>query len=434
MLPRLSNMRGSLAAALLALLLAGCVQSGNTSLPAADTTRANVDLAQDFLDLTFRLETGQTLDRLLKYEEPVRVSLDPALAAYAGDLDALLKLIRRGAGIDIAMGGANSQIHVVYVPAAQLHAAVPGAACFVAPGVQTWDEFRANPRLRWSTLTGLGRAAVFIPDDAPPYSVRACLNEEIGQALGPVNDLYRLPDSVFNDDNIHLELTSFDLLILRVLYTRDLENGASREVVAAALPRILARVNASGNNQPSAPRGAEPAGWQRALETALNPRASDRTRATAARSALSLARQISPADHRLVLSLMITGRFEMRADSSAARALFTEAHNLSLAQFGPNNLRSAQTGYHLAATLIAENPQAAIDLVAQFLPVAARAGDAPLQAGLLAIRAISYLRLGLMAEADQARIESLNRAAYAFGAEEASQDPLLGFPTTATSN
>ena len=73
--------------------------------------------------------------------------------------------------------------------------------------------------------------------------MRACLNEEIGQALGPVNDLYRLPDSVFNDDNIHLQLTGFDLLMLRILYSPELRVGMSRDAASAALPALLARLN-----------------------------------------------------------------------------------------------------------------------------------------------------------------------------------------------
>ena len=433
-LHRLLNMRASLTAVILAATLAGCVNTGPARLPVAEATRANVDLAQDFLDLTFRLETGQTLDRLLKYEGPVRVSLDPALSAYEGDLKAVLSAIRRGAGINIAQGGANAQIHVFQVPAAEMRAAVPGAACLVAPAVRSWAEFQTVPRRRWSTLTTLGQASVFIPDDASPYSVRACLNEEIAQALGPVNDLYRLPDTVFNDDNIHLELTSFDLLILRILYSNKLQNGASRDAVVAMLPSLLSRLNPSGNGLPSAPRGQAPAGWERALETSLNANASDISRAIAARTVLNLSRQISPADHRVVLSLMIAGRFVMRENPREARTLFSEAHRLSLAQLGPNNLRSAQTAYHLAATMIGENPQGALDLAAQFLPVATRAHDAPLEAGLYAVRAIAYLRLGQRAEANVARLASIASSQIAFGTNDDDQDPLLGFPTSAATN
>jgi hypothetical protein len=64
--------------------------------------------------------------------------------------------------------------------------------------------------------------AVFIPSDVSPQEVRDCLHEEVAQALGPLNDLYRLPDSVFNDDNFHAVLTGFDMLILRTYYDAEL--------------------------------------------------------------------------------------------------------------------------------------------------------------------------------------------------------------------
>tara|TARA_R110000850_G_scaffold10081_2_gene36256 strand:- start:1342 stop:2625 length:1284 start_codon:yes stop_codon:yes gene_type:complete len=427
-------MRASLGAIALALALTGCAGAGLATRPTPAAERANSNLAQDFLDLTFRLETGQVLERLLKYEGPVRVALDPALSSYADDLAGVLGAIRRGADIDIAPGGAESQIYVINVPAAQLRSAVPGAACFVAPGVQSWAEFRANPRLRWSRLTTLDRAAVFIPDDAAPYAVRACLNEEIGQALGPVNDLYRLPDSVFNDDNIHLQLTGFDLLMLRILYSPELRVGMSRDAASAALPGLLARLNRAGQNIAYSVQGVAPQGWQRALEAALDPRQTERARAAAARTALALGRQISPPDHRLVLSLLIAGRFELASAPESALAMFGEAHRLSLAQLGPRNLRSAQTGYHLAAALLSKDPAASLELVAEFLPVAVSSADSPLESGLLAVRAVAYLRLGRLAEAEDARQASLARAIYSFGGTAEDQDPTPGLNPVASRN
>ncbi len=46
--------------------------------------------------------------------------------------------------------------------------------------------------------------------------MRDCLHEELAQALGPLNDLYRLSNSVFNDDNFHSVLTGFDMEMLRL--------------------------------------------------------------------------------------------------------------------------------------------------------------------------------------------------------------------------
>ena len=53
-----------------------------------------------------------------------------------------------------------------------------------------------------------------------------------------MNDLYRLPESIFNDDNFHTVLTRFDMLILAATYAPELRSGMSRDAVAAALPGI----------------------------------------------------------------------------------------------------------------------------------------------------------------------------------------------------
>lgn len=74
---------------------------------------------------------------------------------------------------------------------------------------------RRTPTVDWTKLERRDRAAVFVRFDVAPQEIRDCLHEELAQALGPLKDLYRLSDSVSNDDNIHAVLTSFDMLILR---------------------------------------------------------------------------------------------------------------------------------------------------------------------------------------------------------------------------
>ena len=57
-------------------------------------------------------------------------------------------------------------------------------------------EYRKQARVGRGRLgpeiTVRERAAVFIPADTSPQEVRDCLHEELAQALGPLNDLYRL--------------------------------------------------------------------------------------------------------------------------------------------------------------------------------------------------------------------------------------------------
>ena len=88
--------------------------------------------------------------------------------------------------------------------------------------------------------------SLFIPSDASPQEKRDCLHEELVQGLGPLNDLYRLPNSVFNDDNIHTILTDFDMMVLHATFTPELLSGTNRAEDTARLPAILRRIKPAG--------------------------------------------------------------------------------------------------------------------------------------------------------------------------------------------
>ena len=88
-----------------------------------------------------------------------------------------------------------------------------------------------------------------MPNDASPQEVRDCLHDELAQAIGPLNDLYRLPDSVFNDDNVHTVLTGFDMMMLKAYYSPELRSGINRGQVVQVLPRVFNRINQDGNGR-----------------------------------------------------------------------------------------------------------------------------------------------------------------------------------------
>src|SRR5690606_17319444 len=141
----------------------------------------------------------------------------------------------------------------------------------------------------WTTLTTRDRMAIFIPTEVAPQEIRDCLHEELAQALGPLNDLYRLPDSVFNDDNFNTVLTGFDMLMLRIAYSPELRSGMTRAEVAARLPAILARLNPAGGAGGIAPPVDTPRDWIDAVETALGPRTGAVRRRQAAQAAATIA-------------------------------------------------------------------------------------------------------------------------------------------------
>ncbi|MEO0999085.1 MAG: DUF2927 domain-containing protein, partial [Pseudomonadota bacterium] len=220
---------------LLAAFLTACAPEGAEAPASAEPTApARAERVErvppaTFLALVFDQEAGGPRTRLLRLEEPIRVAFaGRGGAAYASDLDLLLRRLRVEASLDIRAAD-TGEITVRFIPGAEMRRLYPGTACFVVPAAIDWRSYlravRRGRDPRWSALERLEAATIFIPDDQIPHNVRACLYEELAQALGAGNDLYALPSSIFNDDNRFTFLTGFDMAVLRRLYAPDLRPG-----------------------------------------------------------------------------------------------------------------------------------------------------------------------------------------------------------------
>jgi hypothetical protein len=411
---------------------------------AAPPVRSNRSIAEDFLNLSFRLESGRELPVFTRFEGPVTVRVvGAAPPTLSGDLDRLLVRLRDEAGIAVRRVPAtqDASITIETVTRAELQRAVPQAACFVVPRTTSWAQFRAdrrNPRLDWTTLLVRDRMAIFIPSDVAPQEVRDCLHEELAQSLGPLNDLYELPDSVFNDDNFHTVLTGFDMLILRATYDPALRSGMTRAEVAARLPGILARINPAGEGMGSLPRDPTPRAWIDAIETALGPRTPPGRRRAAAAEAVAMARARGWNDHRTGFALYALGRLSLGADPDLALASFLQARQI-FARNPQTRLHEAHVAMQLAAfALAAGEGDVALDLVDRAIPVVERAQNAALLSSLLFVRAEALTLLGQADAARAARLDSLGWARYGFGRDEdvllraseiASLRPVRGAPS-----
>lgn len=392
-----------------------------TSAPVTPTQRDNHALAGNFIDLTFWLESGRPVPRMTRYEGEILVELRGSTSPVLNqDLDRLLARLRREARIPIRRAGPGEApgIVVEVLPARQLERAVPRAACFVVPRVNGWEEFRReriSGATDWTTLERREMASVFLPGDVSPQEARDCLHEEIAQALGPLNDLYQLPDSVFNDDNFHTVLTGFDMLMLRVTYDPALQNGMTRDEVARRLPAILARLNPAGQRPPAPPVPRTTQAWIDAIETALGPRGSQAHRQAAARRAVRLAQEAGWTDTRLGFSLYVAGRLALGRDSTEALVDFIAAGKVYRA-LPDTRVQEAHVSMQLAAfALGADEPQAALALVAQSVPWAKASENAVLLSSLLMLRAEALNRLGDRGGAKIAETEALGWARYGFG-------------------
>ena len=384
----------------------------------------NDQLARDFLALTFRLETGRDLPVFTRFEGPITVGVEGTPpASLEADLDALLARLRGEAGIDIARAeaGEKPSVTIAALPRETLARAVPGAACFVVPRVSGWAEFlrrRFTDAIDWTTLDTRRRASIFLPADVSPQEIRDCLHEELGQALGPLNDLYRLPWSVFNDDNMHVVLTAYDMTLLRATYDPALRSGMTRAEVAAALPGVLARANPAGARRRGPALAEDPEAWTDAMRGALRPDGAARDRISAARHAVALARAGGWDDARLPTAQLALGRASLGTDPDTAIAAFLAAGGGFRARLG-DGIHAAHVAMQLGAfALAAGQADSAADITGRAIPAARDAQSAAVLATLMLIRAEAVALQGATAEAGRVRREAMGWGRYAWGAGE----------------
>mgnify|MGYP005844790949 CR=1 FL=1 len=394
--------------------------AGRTTPP----QRSNAEHVQDFLDLAFALESGRALPVLTRFEQPVTVRMiGPVPPSAARDMAALLERLRTEAGIDIRRVPASQEANLTvdFVPRARLQRQVPRAACFVVPNVDGWRGFMAarhSARLDWAAVDSRERAAMFIPTDTSPQEVRDCLHEELAQALGPLNDLYRLPDSVFNDDNFHTVLTGFDMLMLRAFYAPELANGMTRSEVAARLPGVMTRLNPAGNMPPTPLPRPTPGGWIDAIGVALGPDTPSQRRRDAAAAAVRIAIGQGWRDARMAFSWYALGRLALVHETETALVSFQRAAAI-YRTLPDSDIHLAHIAMQMAAFALATGqPARALEEIDRALIPVAEAQNAALLASLLMLKATALESLDRRSEARVVRLDSLGWARYGFGTEE----------------
>ena len=383
---------------------------------------SNGNIAADFLSLHFSLESGRELPRFTRFEGPITVAVTGRPPASLGpDLSRLIARLQREAAIDIRQIGPREgtpNIVINAISRAEIRRALPQAACFVVPNVASLQEFRRyrrSDRTNWASLTERTQMAIFLPYDASPQEVRDCLHEELAQALGPLNDLYRLHESVFNDDNVHTVLTGFDMLILRATYSPRLKSGMTREDVSARLPGILTQLNPTGNGIGGRPQIATPRSWIDAVQVALGPGSSLNQRRQAVNTAMRIAEEMKWTDHRRAFSHYIAGRMTQAYDPELAQRHYSSAERYFRDTPG-TELHQAYLAAQMAAYAITQGDGAgALRRIAPALPIARSAENAALLATLMLLQAEAYALTGQSEKARAVRLDSLGWARYGFG-------------------
>lgn len=387
---------------------------GQTNSP----SQSNAQIAQDYMALNFQMESGTQLDVISRFETPITVALrGPVPATAAADLSRLISRLQSEAGINISQTSGPAVVTVEFLPRAKIKSAFSNVSCFVIPEVSSWAEYRQkrrSPDIEWSNLTTRTRAAIFIPADTSPQEIRDCLHEELAQALGPLNDLYALTDSVFNDDNFQTVLTGFDMLILRLHYAPQLHSGMNRGQVALLLPGLLAQLNPAGQFGGTT-TSPTPRAWTDAIDKALTSQPSLLARRSAAQTALNIATSQGWHDSRLAFSYFMLGKLNLTETAPSALNAAAQIY-----QSLPNaRIHAAHTDMQLAGYALSQADAAqAIAYADRAIPTAMAAENAALLSTLLMVKSEAFALQGQTAAAQSARLDSLAWARYGFGSEK----------------
>lgn len=384
-------------------------------------------LVEDFVDLQFKTEWGSGHEQLLRWPGPVTVGMvGPELDAYRPDVaDLLARLNQDAPTLDISLANAGpGDITIRTAPKSEMREIAETALCFFAPVALDWEGYKAaNARGDggWDGIRKLENITIFIPEHAAPHVFRICFVEEIMQALGPGNDLYRLEDSGFNDDEVHVAPTAFDFLMLRTLYHPSLRPGMSQPEARAAARKVLTNELAkTGEASTRIPRKRT----DHDQEYQLYHYFSDvRRDPDERRELLDLANEaaakLDENDHRIGEALRSEAYFASEREQSVRAVDFAERAVAHFEQTLPEgSARLARSRADLGLFLLLNRQyDEAIDVLSAAEPWLAAHGKEDDLASSMRLRAIALAQVGEFDDAADAARDALAWAAFVYGAD-----------------
>ena len=187
-----------------------------------------------------------TVKMVRKWVAPIRIYLDVRVAdaAYYRRLtQGIVDQLAAASGHDIRIVDDRAAANVVST--FDRMDGLVGAVEALYPG-DAWIREIVNTNLCtgrfFSNDRGeIFRADIFIPTDRASSvgMLPACVIEETTQILGLPNDSDQVLFSIFNDNSGFMDLTTQDLMLIRLLYDPRLEPGMRRAEALATVRRIV---------------------------------------------------------------------------------------------------------------------------------------------------------------------------------------------------
>ena len=251
--------------AVLALALAGAAVDGMVLQHAAAAEIAGIvarqrvekksftdgEIVDGFMKTAFGAEyhLAGRVDRIRKYETPVRVFADGAnrpdrkaqLAKIVGDIASRVQ------HLDIAMAETGEDANVIvklvrdrdlYRTISTFYGSERAREMKSSLDPQCLSGFRKNEKYE------IEHSDVILTVDNGDFIFFDCAYEELLQSLGPINDTSSIPWTMFNDSVQMGYFDVYDQYIMNILYDPRIRAGMTVQEVKAVLPAVLADVRA----------------------------------------------------------------------------------------------------------------------------------------------------------------------------------------------
>jgi len=239
---------------LLMLTFAGC-QTAPTSEKLSDD-----EYVANFRTVVFyrEFDPEQRQHLLTRWETPLNVALigdvNERYTGYVGDhLDEMAAI----SGLPVSLAGPDDANVVVILSPEPFDQAVTTYRDIYRPffaSEASMDRITARMKAEATCfghlITDDARpneiigAVILIPTDMGRFVVRACIIEELTQAMGLFNDSDDIEPSIFNDSSPNMTLTDHDRILFRLLYDGRLRPGMSWDEAEPIVRQAVAELRA----------------------------------------------------------------------------------------------------------------------------------------------------------------------------------------------
>ncbi|UZE48618.1 DUF2927 domain-containing protein [Rhodopseudomonas sp. P2A-2r] len=207
----------------------------------------DAEIVDGFLKTAFGAEyhLAGRVDRIRKYEIPVRVFADGRADRKAQVARVVTDIARRVQHLNIAMADSSDDANVLVklVRDRDLNRTI---ATFYgsdrAREIRTSLDPQCLSGFRKNEAYEIEHSDVILTVDNGDFIFLDCAYEELLQSLGPINDTSSVPWTMFNDSVQMGYFDVYDQYILNILYDPRIRAGMTVQEVNAVIPQVLADV------------------------------------------------------------------------------------------------------------------------------------------------------------------------------------------------